>query len=391
MLFIKNSTIVDYITIKTLAGLEDLLLNELKTFGAEELQILNRAVKCKHSKELVYKINYCSRLALKVMVPLVEFKFRSQDDYYKILHKFNWEQYLDTEKSFLIEATASNSCFKNSFYLMQRTKDAIADHFRDNTGKRPSVNKEDPDIRLFVHIFRENCTIYLDSSGESLHKRGYRTSGGKAPISEVLAAGLIMLSGWNRDSDFIDPMCGSGTIAIEAALYALNIPPGYYRKKFAFENWEDFDSSLWEQIKEEANSKQIDFEHRILASDYSKIALSAAEENIKNARMHKDIEIFENDFFNYSKKFENAIILTNPPYGERIKKEDIVYFYSKIGDTLKKNFSGASAWLISSDIEALKFIGLKPSAKIKLFNGPLECRFVKYELYKGSKKAKFQN
>ncbi|MCD4734516.1 MAG: RNA methyltransferase, partial [Bacteroidales bacterium] len=341
--------------------------------------------------ELVYKANYLCRTALRILVPVAEFKVENETDLYREIYKMGWEDYLTEKKTFAIEAVTSYSPITHSKYAALKAKDAIADRFRDNSGRRPSVDKDTPDVRINIRIFRNECTVSLDSSGESLHKRGYRKKTGPAPISEVLAAGLIQLTGWNKKSLFIDPMCGSGTIPIEAALYAKNIPAGYFRERFGFETWLTFDKKVWKEIKSEANSRIKDTIPAILASDISGRILAIAKENISNAGLSSSIRS-KAGCFSDLKPYENeGVVVANPPYGERMKKEDMIKFYKEIGDALKMNFTGFDAWIITSDLVSFKFLGLRPSRKIKVYNGKLECRFFKFEMYKGSKRQKTDN
>ncbi len=284
----------------------------------------------------------------------------------------------------------NNSTFTNSHFIALKSKDAVVDKFRDKYGSRPSVSLENPDIMINIHINQNFCTVSLDSSGESLHKRGYRVNAGSAPVSEVLAAGMVILSGWKKDCNFIDPMCGSGTILIEAALFANNIPPNVFRKSFSFQHWNDYDEKLWQKIVKESLAKQTEFEHKIIGIDKSREAIEMAGDNIRSAKFHKDIELEVNSMEEYEPPKEKGIVITNPPYGRRIMQDDIISFYKTIGDALKKKYINYDAWLITSDAEALKFVGLRSSKRIQIYNGQLECRFVKFEMYEGSRKIKKQ-
>jgi len=371
---------------KTIFGLENVLAEELKNLGATDIQVLNRAVAFRGDKGFMYKANYCCRTSLRILKPIENFYLNTTEDLYDKVISINWEEYLDKEGFFVVDSVINESIFSNSQYVSQKVKDAIADQFRKKYGIRPSVDLENPDVRVNVHIYKENCTVSLDSSGESLHKRGYRKAVNIAPISEVLAAGMILLSGWNKKSDFFDPMCGSGTLLIEAAMIANNIPAGYYRNSFGFEKWKDFDAALWDTIRNSVLNRITEFSGRLIGADISEQALKIAHENIHYAKLHKDIELQQSDFTEKEPVLSSGVMIMNPPYGERIEKENIIGFYKKIGDTLKNKYVGWEAWMISSDIEALKFIGLKPAKKITLFNGPLACKFVKFEIYDGSRK-----
>ncbi len=372
---------------KTMTGLEEVLANELEQIGATEIEISNRAVSFKGDTAVMYKANYWCRTALHILKPIANFYIRREEDLYKKIYDIPWEEYLDENGTLAVDAVVNASVMNHSHYAALKTKDAIVDRFRDLTGSRPGVDTENPDVRINIHLFKNLCNVSIDSSGYSLHKRGYRIKTGAAPISEVLAAGMILLSGWDKKCNFIDPMCGSGTIVCEAALIANNIPPGYYRKAFGFQKWKDFDNVLWEQIKTDALSDQYEFEYEIVGSDISRESIEIALENAKSARLHKDITFHVGSFAEQIPPEGGGVMVTNPPYGERIVPEDIVKLYQEIGDGLKKNYKGYNAWIISSDMNALKFIGLRPTRKIALFNGPLECRLVKFEIYEGSKRT----
>jgi len=374
---------------KTIAGLEDVLASEMKELGATNIQVINRAVQFTGSKEIMYKANYLSRCALRVLKPIAVFKVKTDNELYENVLKINWPEIFRTDQTFVVNANVFHSQLTHSHFVALRVKDAIADRFRKDTGKRPWVGKNDADLTIDVHLSHDECTVSLDSSGASLHKRGYRIAVDKAPLSEVLAAGMIRLTGWKGEKDFYDPMCGSGTIPIEAALIAMNIPAGYYRKQFSFMNWADFDAGLWDKIKNEADLNIKETGCRIFASDRSAKAIGITKQNLKNAGLHKDVEVGKKYFDSLKPETDSGILVFNPPYGKRMEERgDIIDLYKSIGDVLKKNFIGFEAWIISSNFEAAKFIGLRPSKKIKLFNGPIETRFLKYEMYAGSKKSK---
>ncbi|MEI6822562.1 MAG: THUMP domain-containing protein [Bacteroidota bacterium] len=376
------------LVVKTLLGLEDILAQELKEIGATDIETGKRVVYCTGSQEIMYKANYWCRTALHVLKPIASFDIVTEDDLYNKINKIKWEDLLSTRGTLSVDAVVSNSIFTHSHYVSLRTKDAIVDRFRDMFDMRPNVEIENPDLRINVHLSKNKCDISLDSSGYSLHKRGYRVQTGVAPLSEVLAAGIILLSGWDKQSNFIDPMCGSGTIVTEAALIALNIPPGYYRKSFGFEKWKDFDSELWDKIKTDAFDLQADFEGEIWGSDISETAIEVAIENATKAKLHKDISFYVESMQTQLPPEGGGVMVINPPYGERIKPDDIVQLYKEIGDALKQNYKGYSAWIISSDLNALKHIGLKPTKKIAINNGPLECKLHKFEIFEGSRYKK---
>ncbi|WP_027879920.1 THUMP domain-containing class I SAM-dependent RNA methyltransferase [Mesoflavibacter zeaxanthinifaciens] len=375
---------------KTLFGFEDLLVKELKQLGAQDVKAGVRKVSFVGDKGFMYKANLGLRTAIKILKPIKTFRVSNEDDLYKQVYNIKWEKYLKATGSLAIDATVHSKHFTHSKFIALKTKDAIVDRFRDNGGVRPNVDLRFPDLKINVHIDRSVCTISLDSSGESLHRRGYKLATNIAPINEVLAAGLIMLSGWDGQSDFMDPMCGSGTMLAEAAMIACNIPPNLMRKEFAFERWEDWDVELFEKIEESLLKKTRDFHYKIIGYDKSPSAVHKAKENIKNAHLDEFITIKHEDFFKTQRPGEaqKLHMVFNPPYGERLDIQ-MEQFYKQIGDTLKQNYPNTDAWFITSNLEALKYVGLRPSRKIKLFNAKLESRLVKYEIYAGSKKAKF--
>lgn len=373
---------------KTFEGLEDTLIHELNNLGINNSSKLIRGVKFTCNDFLLYSANYHCRTALCFLKQLFSFKAKSQDTIYSYAYNYSWENVISVNKSFAIESTVNSKFFNHSKYIALKTKDAIVDRFRDKYGHRPSVDKNDPDIKIHIHISHDNCDILINSSGEPLYKRGYRLEQHKAPLNEVLAAGMIMLSGWDGKISLIDPMCGSGTILIEAAMIALNIPPGKYRKKYAFQNWNDYDEKLFNELTKKSNINT-DKKLNIIGSDISKDAYFSAKKNIRNAQLSDQIKLIQQDFFKFLKQSDSGLIITNPPYGKRINNGDIISFYKEIGNQLKNNYSGYTAWLLSDNTDALKFIGLKPDKKITLFNGPLKCKFQKYTIYAGSKKTKY--
>jgi putative N6-adenine-specific DNA methylase len=370
---------------KTFYGLEEILAKEIKNMGGKDVIQHNRAVSFIGNRELLYKANYFSRTALRVLKPILKCKVQTPKSLYRNVKQFKWEKIFSLEDTFAIDTVVSSEYFKHSKFVALKVKDAIVDRFRDEFNERPNVDVDNPTIRINVHIFNDTCTISLDSSGDSLHKRGYRTVATPAPLNESLAAGMILLSGWDKDSEFIDGMCGSGTIPIEAALIALNIPPGYLKEKYGFMLWNDFDEELWTEIKESVQVKS-ELKFKIIASDKSPEAIEAAARNIKSAKLLNHI-ILEKKYFDEQEcKSGSGVLIMNPPYGERLKEDDLNLFYSEIGDTLKKNFTGFDAWILSASKTSIKKIGLRTSRRLTLFNGALECKFHKYELYRGTKK-----
>lgn len=376
---------------KTLFGFEEILAKELTQLGAVGVKEGVRNVSFSGDKGFMYKANLALRTAIKILKPIKTFRINNEKDLYDNVYKMDWSQYMKSTGTLAVSATVNSTVFTHSLYIAQKTKDAIVDKFRDETGERPNVDLRFPDLKINVHIDRTVCTISLDTSGESLHKRGYKTATNIAPINEVLAAGLIMLSGWDGQSDFMDPMCGSGTILAEAAMIACNIPPNLMRKEFAFERWNDWDVDLFEKIEESLLKKTRDFHHKIIGFDKSPSAVAKATDNVKNAHLDEFITIKHEDFFKTQRGGEGKLhIVFNPPYGERLDIE-MESFYKEIGDTLKQGYPNTDAWFITSNLEAIKHVGLRPSRKIKLMNAKLESRLLKYVMYAGSKKGKYMD
>jgi len=377
---------------KTMFGLEEILADELRECGATEIEPLTRAVAFMGDMLVLYRANYTCRTALAILKPFAEFEANNEQELYDNVSRIKWEKILDVDGTFMIDSTTSGEIFTNSYYAALKTKDAIVDRFRRMFNQRPSIDTESADFKLNLHIADNKVTLLLNSSGDSLHKRGYRIAVGAAPINEVLAAGMIKLSGWKCDCNFYDPMCGSGTLLIEAAMLANNIPAQYYRQeRFAFKRWRDFNIAEWKSVKEQEDRKigAGDFECEIWGNDIDMDVLRQAEANLKGAKLHKDVFLYHGSFEDQEPPEGKTIIVTNPPYGERIKVEDLNDMYSKLGDTFKNLYGErCEVWLITSDFEAMKHIGLHPSKKIQLFNGALDCRFLKFELYSGSKKNK---
>lgn len=370
----------------TIFGLEEVLANELREIGASNIEILSRAVRFKGDKAMLYKCNLLLRTAVKVLKPISTFTANNDQQLYDRIKKIDWNDYFSYNKTFAIDGSTYGDVFTHSKFVALKSKDAIADQFREKYTIRPSVDPENPDMRINVHINDRNVVVSLDSSGASLGKRNYRLALTDAPINEILAAGIILLSGWDKKCDFIDPMCGSGTFPIEAALLANNIPSGRNRK-FGFETWADFDIDIWNEIKAEADSKIIKSEVKIYAQDIDNKAIDIAFSNAKRAGVSDLITFDTIDFFHTSHNIGQGLVVMNPPYGERLQVNEITNFYQDIGSRLKHFYHGCDAWIISANYEALKNFGLRTSRKIKLYNGPLECRLQKYELYMGSKKA----
>lgn len=375
---------------KTFKGLEDVLAGELIELGANNVQIQRRAVSFTGDKRMLYTVNFCLRTASRILVPIATFKAKKADDIYEQIKAIDWAQYMTANHTFHIDTTVYSDIFRHSQFITYRVKDAMVDWWMEHGGVRPNVQLTNPDIYLNVHIAGDIVTISLDSSGESLHKRGYRVANTQAPINEALAAGMLLLAGWKGQSDFYDPMCGSGTLLIEAALIARNIAPGIYRKGFAFEKWANFDADLFEDVYND-DSRERAFNHKIYGSDAGFYATQTATKNIQSANLQRDIEIKQiriQELKTDNEKTEGALVMMNPPYGERLSQDkDVLQLYQDIGTTLKHQFSGATAWIISSNAEALKCVGLRPAKRIHLMNGELDCLFNQYILFKGDRKT----
>ena len=382
---------------KTFKGLEEVLAGELIELGANNVQMERRAVSFTGDKRMLYTANFCLRTASRILVPIATFKAKHTDDIYEQAKQIDWAQYMNTSMSFAIDATVYSDLFRHSQFVTYRVKDAVVDWWMEHGGVRPNVQLTHPDIYLNVHIGGDTVTISLDSSGESLHKRGYRVANTQAPINEALAAGMLLLAGWKGQSDFYDPMCGSGTLLIEAALIARNIAPGIYRKGVAFEKWANFDADLFEEVYSD-DSREREFTHKIYGSDAGFYAVQTAIKNVQSANLQREIEvkqirvqelrIGEEAKGDKARKTEGALVMMNPPYGERLSQDkDVLRLYQDIGTTLKHQFCGATAWIISSNEEALKCVGLRPAKRIRLINGDLDCHFNQYVLFSGDRKS----
>ncbi len=379
---------------KTMMSLEEVLADELTALGAENVVVGNRVVEFEGDMRLLYRANYCCRTALAILKPFAEFDANDDQELYDQVYKIRWEKILDVDCTFMIDSTTSGEVFTHSYYAALKTKDAIVDRFRRNFGKRPSIDTEEPDYKFNLHIRDNHITLLMNASGDSLHKRGYRQGVGIAPINEVLAAGLLKLAGWKCDCNFFDPMCGSGTMLIEAAMMANNVPAQYYRgNRFGFMRWKEFNLGEWKSVKAEEDRKigSLDFEGEIWGNDIDPQVIEQCEKNLEYTKLHHDVMLHIGSFEDQEPPEGRTLIVTNPPYGERIKVEDLNAMYEKLGDTFKRLYGeNCEVWLITSDFEAMKHIGLRPSRKIPVQNGSLDCRFLKFELYEGSKKAKYQ-
>ncbi|MBE6288177.1 MAG: RNA methyltransferase [Mediterranea massiliensis] len=371
---------------KTFQGLEEILAGELTSLGANDVQIGRRMVSFTGDKELMYRANFCLRTAIRILKPIKHFEATNADEVYEAIKTLEWEQYLTINKTFAVEPTVFSNEFRHSKFVAYKVKDAIVDYFMEKSGQRPGVRVNNPDVLLNIHIAETHCTLSLDSSGESLHRRGYRQEAVEAPLNEVLAAGMILMTGWRGECDLIDPMCGSGTIPIEAALIAKNIAPGIFRKEFAFEKWNDFDADLLDAIYND-DSNERDFQHKIYGYDNNPMAHEIATRNVKAAGLTRDITLKIQPFQQFEKPASKSIIITNPPYGERISTDNLLGLYQMIGERLKHTMAGSQAWVLSYRDECFDQIGLKATQRIPLMNGALECQFRQYEIFDGKYKA----
>ncbi|MBQ8501807.1 MAG: RNA methyltransferase [Bacteroides sp.] len=371
---------------KTFQGLEEVLAQELTTLGANDIEMGRRMVSFTGDKEMLYRANFCLRTAIRILKPIKQFEAGSADEVYEAVKAVAWEEYLDTEKTFAVDAVVFSEEFRHSKFVSYKVKDAIADYFTEKEGKRPSVRLNKPDVLLNIHIAETSCTLSLDSSGESLHRRGYRQEAVEAPLNEVLAAGMILMTGWHGECDLIDPMCGSGTIPIEAALIARNIAPGVFRQEYAFEKWKDFDQELFDAIYND-DSQEREFAHKIYGYDNNPKAHEIATNNVKAAGVKNEVVLKLQAFQQFEQPEEKSIIITNPPYGERISSDDLLGLYKMIGERFKHAFCGNEAWVLSYRDECFDQIGLKATKKVPLYNGALECQFRQYEIFDGKYKA----
>ena len=367
---------------KTFQGLENVLAEELTQLGANNIKIGRRMVSYTGDQEMLYRSNFCLRTAIRVLKPIKHFRATSADEVYEAVKAIDWTQYLSNDTTFAVDSVVYSTEFRHSKFVAYKVKDAIVDQFRENTGNRPNIRVSNPDIQLNMHIAEYDCTLSLDSSGESLHRRGYRQEAVEAPLNEVLAAGIILMTGWRGETDFIDPMCGSGTLPIEATLIARNIAPGVFRKSFAFERWADFDAELFDKIYND-DSQEREFLHHAYGYDNNRAAVAIAGQNMKAAGLTNDITIEFQDFKDFTQPAEKSIIVTNPPYGERIKPEDLLGLYKMIGGQFKHQFVDNEAWVLSYREECFDAIGLKSSLKVPLYNGSLECELRKYQMFSG--------
>lgn len=379
-----NLDILEFkIIAKTFQGLEEVLAKEVTALGANNIEIGNRMVSFTGDQEMLYRANFCLRTAVRVLKPIKEFTATDADEVYGVVKSMDWDSIMDVKNTFLIDSVVFSDKFRHSKFVAYRVKDAIADYFREKYDERPNVSISNPDFRINIHISETQVCISLDSSGESLHKRGYRTGTVPAPLNEVLAAGMILMTGWDGDSDLIDPFCGSGTILVEAALIAQNIYPGIFREEFGFERWKDFDEELLERIYND-DSQERDFDHKIYGYDINRNAVAIAQDNVRSAGVSKIVEVEQGDIYDFEQPDRPALMITNPPYGERLTPEGLLDLYKTLGSRLKQNFAGNDAWIISSHEECFSAIGFRPSTKIALYNGSIPCEFRKYQVFDGS-------
>ncbi len=372
---------------KTFAGIEDILCGELEAIGATNTRKLTRAVEFEGDLEVMYKANLLCRTALRILKPVYTFEASNEEMLYREIQNIDWSKHFSLDQTFAINATLNQSTLTHSQYAALKAKDAIVDQFRAATGDRPNVDIDQPDLRIHLHIYNNVCTLSFDSSGESLHKRGYREGTNQAPINEALAAALVLQSGWDKKFALADFMCGSGTILIEAAMIARNIAPNKFKERFGFQTWKDYDADLWKKIYDDALAAELPAEGvKIVGADISGNVLEKAQQNIEKAGLTDIIQLKRYDFEHFKPHAETGVLICNPPYGLRIEPEDIIAMYKKIGDAMKQNLKGWTCWIFTGNLEAAKYIGLRTTRKIHLFNGPIECRFLKFEIYSGTKK-----
>ncbi|WP_317898525.1 THUMP domain-containing class I SAM-dependent RNA methyltransferase [Aurantibacillus circumpalustris] len=373
--------------VTTFFGLEEILAKELLQLGGKDITEFKRGVSVVGDIGFLYKANLCLHTALKVIVPIAKFEANNEQELYDNIKLIDWERFISNSDTLMVESVLNSENFTHSQFVSQKVKDGIVDRFRDKTGSRPDVDLLHPAFKLYVHIYKNEVSLNIDSSGDPLYKRGYRSDINEAPMKEVLAAGLVKLSGWEKHHLLVDGMCGAGTIAIEAALWANNIPPGYYRNEFGFMRWRNFDEKTYDTIYESSINKIRNDKVEIIANDIDFPTLKKAKINTKNAKVDDVITCTQESFFDITPPRQAGVVILNPPYGERIPVAEIENLYKEIGNKLKKDFKGFNAWIITSSPEAIKSIGLRPSRRIHVFNGSLECRYLKFELYDGSKKA----
>lgn len=373
--------------VKTLFGLEDVLAEELKELGAENIKPIKRAVACEGNLPLLYSANYNLRTALRILVPIHTFQAKSEKELYEQVRTFDWSDILNTHQTFAIDNSVFSDFFRHSKFATLVAKDAIVDQFRDKEGRRPSVDPKTPDIQLDLHGWKDRFTFSMDSSGESLNQRGYRGRGHAAPLNEVLAAGMLQLAGWDKSKPLIDPMCGTGTLLIEAAMKACNIPPQILRRNFGFRNWQDFNPSIWNRIKNESDAKVRKSPLDISGGDIDPRAVAMSKSSLRSLDLRTQVKVREVPFENNKPLWDSGMLITNPPYGERIGEGDMIEFYKQMSDLFKQNYQNYEAWVLSSNLQAMKSIRLAPSKKIPLFNGSLECKFQQYKLYAGTKEV----
>ena len=371
----------------TLFGLEEILADELRSLGAESVIIHNRAVEFHGDRAMLYRANYHLRTALRVLKQLDSFPVHKENDIYRSIRGIPWEQFLDAGRTLAVDTVLATEKFKHSVYISQLAKDAIVDRIRDRSGKRPSVDLKNPDLRVRIHLNEKVCNVSLDGSGESLHRRGYRVQPYKAPLNVVLAAGMIKISGWDPSVPFINPMCGSGTLCIEAGMISKGLPGGYFRSEFGFQRWRDYDPDLFETIRRERFIQETS-NPRIMACDHAFPAIRATQDNLASSGMLGQIRVDKSSFENWKTGSDKGLLMINPPYGERMEEADILAIYGNIGTVLKHKYSGHEAWILSGNPGALKHVGLKPGRRLDLFNGPIRCKLNQYSLYEGSKKEK---
>lgn len=367
-------------TAQTFQGLESVLAEEIKSLGGQEVRIRKRAVTFKGDKTVLYRCNYCCRTAIDILVPVARGDVKNQDDLYELAQSVTWSDWFKVTKTFAIQTMGTTDELNNTMFSSLKVKDAIVDHFREISDQRPDVDKKWAKIRIVVRVGKDRSSISLSSSGEPLFKRGYRTQTGAAPMNEVMAAGLLKIAGYDGSQPFLDPMCGSGTLPIEAAWIASNTPAGYMRKYYAFHHWKNFDAPLWSKIQQEAMDQRKRISQPILGSDVMRKSVAISRSNAESAEMGDKIRFAMCSFEDRPEPNGLPLIITNPPYGERLGKHKIEKIYTGIRDKLKSEYGGCSAWIISSSKEGLKMLGMRPNQSIEMKNGGLDVEFCEYQI-----------
>ncbi len=366
-------------------GLEPLLAAELASLGAQRVREVPGGVAFSGDWRVCYTANLWSRLASRILWRVAEFDYAGEDDLYEAARKVDWLRLFAVERTLRVNVAAQKSPLKSLDFATLRIKDAVCDRFRDTLGSRPSVDRANPDVRVHAFLEAARGVFYLDTSGEPLFKRGWRAGAGEAPLRENLAAGIVLLSGWKPEEPLLDPMCGGGTLLVEAAAMARGRPPGA-RRGFGFEKLKVFDLNLWEKIKnDERKAQTSSTKLQIFGSDNDPRVLNDARRNLAAVGVERWVKLEQADILERAAPAASGVMIANPPYGERIgSKEDLALFYPKLGDALKKNFTGWRCHFFTADLRMAKLIRLQPARRVPLYNGALECRLFEFGIVSGS-------